>query len=251
TGPIALDPDAAESPWEEQVHDAVLWRENGLLMFHYDAFYFDGNQHIDKALAVSRDGRHYWRVLRGKPNMPHGACGEWDSGRVRTCPPFRCGDELRLYFCGMPAGGFSDPDKAAATEADAAPPSPDHQKLFGQLRPWRLGMARLRVDGWAFLRLDRDADAGQFTTIPFDYDGGALVVNGSGLQPGAVAVEILNAETGAPVPGFEASRCVFSHSDSVSSRAAWTGAPPLPTGRYRLRVHLSSHKARLYSLGFD
>jgi len=249
TGPIALDPDAAESPWEEQVHDAILWRENGLLMFHYDAFYFDGNQHIDKALAVSRDGRHYWRILRGKPNMPHGACGEWDSGRVRTCAPFRDGDELRLYFCGMPAGSFSDPDKAAATEADASPPSPDQQKLYGELRPWRVGMARLRVDGWGFLRLDRDAGGGFFTTIPFDYDGGALTVNGSGLKPGAAAVEVLHAD-GAPLAGFEAARCVFSAADSVASRVTWTGAPPLPHGRYRLRFLLNCHRVRLYSFGF-
>ncbi|HUS79728.1 MAG TPA: hypothetical protein VM283_00585, partial [Armatimonadota bacterium] len=76
TGPIALDPDAAESPWEEEVHDAVLWREHGLLMFHYDAFYFHSNQHTHKALAISRDGRHYYRIKRGAVNLPHGACGE-------------------------------------------------------------------------------------------------------------------------------------------------------------------------------
>jgi len=175
TGPIAIDPDAAESPWEEEVHDGVLWRENGILMLHYDAFYFGANQHINKALAVSRDGRRYYRIRRGAINMPHGNCGEWDSGRDRTCVPIRVGDEWWLYFCGMPAGCFADPDRDDPLQVDPRPPSPRDNQLHRAQRPWRVGLARLRVDGWAYWQRERDAARGHLTTIPFEYTRGRLV----------------------------------------------------------------------------
>jgi len=251
TGPIAIDPDAAESPWEEEVHDAVLWRENGLLMCHYDAFYFHSNQHTNKALALSRDGRHYYRIKRGAANMPHGNCGEWDSGRDRTCIPIRVGDELWLYFCGMPAGGFSDPDDPRTYEIEPGPPSPDENLRHAEVRPWRVGLARLRVDGWAYFRLAREAEQGMLTTIPFDYAGGGLVVNGSGLEPGAVGVEVRRADNSAAVPGFEAEACRFSDSDSVAGRVTWRGDRRLPHGRYRLRFILRDPRAKLYSFGFE
>lgn len=250
TGPIVIDPDGGESPWEEQVHDGVLWRENGLLMLHYDAFYFDGNQHISKALAVSRDGRHYYRVKRGALNMPHGNCGEWDSGRDRTCVPFRQGDDLWLYFCGMPAGCFSDPDAAPAGSADAEPPSPKTNEIFAELRPWRVGLAKLRVDGWGYLQRDREAESGLMTTIPFDHSGGTLVVNGSGLKPGAAHVEFLT-PAGDVVPGFEARASAFSVEDDLDSRVTWSDRSAPPPGRYRLRFVIRDPEVKLYSFGFE
>ena len=63
TGPIILDPDGAENPWEEEIHDAVGWRENGILMTHYDAFYFHFNQrHHDH----QRFRLIYYTSFRGK-----------------------------------------------------------------------------------------------------------------------------------------------------------------------------------------
>lgn len=250
TGPIVLDPDAAESPWEEEIHDSVIWRENGFLMYHYDAFYFGSNQHINKALAVSRDGRHYWRVQRGVFNLRHGDCGEWDNGRVRTSPPFHVGDEYWLYFAGMPAGNFADADRDDPTAVRAAPPSPDDNRRNRELRPWSVGRARMRVDGWAYLRLDPDCDAGCVTTIPFDWAGGSLTVNGSGLGEGGIRAELLTAD-GRVVEGCDRTRCRFSAPDAVSSKLSWPGAPSPAKGRYRLRFHFEGVKARLYGFGFE
>ena len=252
TGPIALDPDAGENPWEEEIHDAYAWREHGLLMFHYDAFYFGANQHTEKALAVSRDGRHYRRIKRGAIDMPHGNCGEWDSGRNRTSIPIRVGDELWLYFCGMPAQFFGDADAE-----DYIPPlwvdawSYEKTRLRQEQRPWRVGLAKLRADGWAYLQLRRDAGAGELTTIPFTYAGGDLVVNGSGLGPGGIRVEVLQADGADVMPGFDRESCRFSAPDAVTSRVTWTGARPLPHGRYRLRFIFEGLRAQLYAFGFE
>ena len=233
TGPIALDPDAAEDPWEEEVHDAVLWRENGHLMMHYDAFYFHYNQHISKALAISRDGRHYWRIKRGAINMPHGNCGEWDNGRDRTSVPVRVGDELWLYFVGMPASYFADPEASVAQTLEwtgwNAPANP------GEIRPWQLGLTRLRVDGWGCVERRREAQAGHITTIPFRYDGGDLIVNGSGLD--GVKVELCTADNGSVVSGFEAANRALDSVDSVCAHATWKGQHQPRAGRVSLTVH--------------
>ena len=247
TGPVAIHADAAESASEEEIHDAALWRENGLLMFHYDAFNFDGNQHVDKALAVSRDGRHYNRVKRGTVNMPHGACGEWDSGRLRTAPPIRVGDELRLYFCGMPAQTH---EELPFDEDDLHAPPPLSGEERQEVRPWRLGMARMRPDGWARYELARGKPIGTLTTIPFAYAGGQLVVNGSGLGADSLSVEVL-AEEGHAVDGYSEDKASFSDRDGVSSRVTWRGNGTLPLGTYRLRFVFRSLDAALYAFGFD
>lgn len=252
TGPIVIDPDAGESPWEEEVHDGYAWREHGILMFHYDAFYFGQNQHIEKALAVSRDGRHYWRVKRGVVNLPHGPCGSWDSGRDRTSVPIRVGDELWMYFCGMPAQYFGDADAedyAPQMYVDAW--SVERTRVRQEQRPWRVGMARLRLDGWAYLHLRRNEEQGYLATIPFDYIGGSLVVNGSGLGPGGIRVEVCAADGASVIPGFDRGGCCFSAPDAVTSRVTWEGGKTLPVGRYRLRFVFEGLRARLYAFGFE
>jgi hypothetical protein len=251
TGPIALDPDGGESPWEEEVHDALAWREHGLLMFHYDAFYFAGNQHTHKALAVCRDGKHYWRVLRGQVNLPHGDCGAWDSGRVRGSLPIRVGDELWMYYIGMPASCFSDPDTDDPTRLVVRHQSQDQSMQQRMRRPWRVGRATLRVDGWAYMQRQREATRGELVTIPLDYRGGAMEVNGTHLGEG-LQVEWLDL-SGQVVPGFDAASSRFSAPDAVTAQVWWgddRGTAP-PPGRYRLRFVLHSVEARLYAFGFQ
>ena len=108
----------------------------------------------------------------------------------------------------------------------------------------------MRVDGWAYLRLDPDCDAGRVTTIPFDWAGGALTVNGSGLGEGGIRAELLTAE-GRVVEGYERTRCHFSAPDAISSKLSWPGAAAPVKGRYRLRFHFEGVKARLYGFGFE
>jgi hypothetical protein len=257
TGPLAIHPDAAENPWEEEVHDASIWRENGLLMFHYDSFYFDGNQHVDKALAVSRDGKHFHRIKRGAVNLAHGSAGQWDNGRIRTGVPIRVGDELWLYYCGMPAQTHHDIPYTADDlylQEHATPEQLRKGRGLSRgnpLRPQRLGLAKLRVDGWGYLQLRRGSPAGYVTTIPLEYVGGRLVVNGVGLGPDSLSVEILAADALEVIEGFSRSEAVFSDSDSVSSSVNWKGHKVLPRGTYRLRFVFRNLNSKLYAFGFE
>lgn len=238
TGPIILDPDAGESPWEEEIHDAVAWCENGMVMAHYDAFYFRHNQHINKALAVSRDGRHFWRVKRGNIDLFHGAAGDWDSGRMRTSVPIRVGNELWMYYCGMPAGCFTD-----VADNDIMKKSiSDNPASTNELRPWQLGLAKLRVGGWAYMRLKRDTENGCLRTIPFNGETLNLTVNGTGLK--GMSVEVLTAD-GKTVPGYE--KGLFDADDSIDAKVKWQAGDKLPQGEIVLEFHFTSEKNRLYS----
>lgn len=243
TGPIILDPDGAENPWEEEIHDAVLWRDEGVLLAHYDAFYFHANQHVSKALAMSRDGRHFWRVCRGTLNLEHGHCGEWDSGRVRTTRPLQVDDQLWIWYCGMPANTFADPDQPEQ-EASAWTSPVSKQEL----RPWGLGLATLRLDGWTSWRLRREASCGIVTTIPFFYSGGSLLLNGSGLDE--LQVEVRQAANDAALPGLSADACQLSADDSVQAAVRWEGDPAWPDGWCRLCFIFSGWRAKLYAFGF-
>ena len=80
---------------------------------------------------------------------------------------------------------------------------------------------------------------------------GQLVVNGSGLKPGDLGVEVRTAENATVVEGFERANCVFSEVDSICSRVSWQGAPKLAKGRYRLRFVFSGLETNLYSFGFE
>ncbi|MHC4872699.1 MAG: hypothetical protein ACYTFY_12730, partial [Planctomycetota bacterium] len=244
TGPLIIDPDACESPWEEENHDSNIFRENGLMMAHYDAFYFHHNQHINKALAVSRDGKHYWRVKCGENTMLHGNVGEWDSGRDRTADPIRVGDELWMYYCGMPASYFGDPEKFDIT-CDGW----NHPPAAKFLRPWQVGVAKMRVDGWAYFEKTRGAEDSEIVTIPFSYEGGDLEINAAGLS--GLQVEVLDAESCEVVTGFEKEKSSFNSDNSVSEKALWEGNPELKEGNYRLRFTISDYETKLYSFGFS
>jgi hypothetical protein len=150
----------------------------------------------------------------------------------------------------MPAGHFSDPDADDPTRIVAAAPSPDDLKRHQVQRPWRVGLARLRVDGWAHLRLERDVPEGSFTTIPFDYLGGRLTLNGSGMGHGQLAVEVLDAD-GHVVPGFDLDRCRIEQDDAIASAVSWSPAPSLAPGVYRLRFVFRSLACRLYGFAFE
>jgi hypothetical protein len=183
--------------------------------------------------------------------MPHGNCGEWDSGRDRTSVPLRVGDELWMYFAGMPAGCFYDPDADDPAALNPAPPSPDDNRLHREQRPWRVGLAKLRVDGWGYVQLKRGAPSGYLTTIPFEYQGGDLVVNGCGLGVGGIRVEVIHTDGQSVVEGFGKQPCAFDATDGVECRASWGNNTPLAPGMYRLRVVFEGLQARLYSFGFD
>ena len=128
---------------------------------------------------------------------------------------------------------------------------PKENDRFAELRPWGVGLARLRVDGWGYFQRERDAREGRLTTIPFEYQGGSLVVNGVGLTSDAIGIEVRTADNAAVVAGFESDACSFSEPDSVRGVVTWQSGNALQPGRYRLRFTVRGLETKLYAFGFE
>jgi hypothetical protein len=263
-GHVVIDPDAAEQPFEEEVHATRAWRENGLVMLHYDAFMLGANQHVNKALAVSRDGFHFSRVKGGEPNLARGAAGAWDSGRIRTLPPIRRDGQLWIYFVAGP------PQLGSVTESFMYPlGSGVYDAMFGlrherprhDLRLFRLGLATIREDGWSFLRGDLAAQQRSMrtTAVALHRDGGrrlfinATLASASGL---AVSVHVAPNGTGGTstaIDGFAAGDCQIDGTDGTWLPVTWQGhdigeLAPQPVV---LQFWFADPHSRLYSFGFS
>ena len=118
-----------------------------------------------------------------------------------------------------------------------------------------IGLATIRVNGWTYYTLNRDAKAGTLTTIPIQAAaevrrGLTVNVEGAAGQAGAFAVEVLNAATGKPFKGFGLADCITPTRDGIAVPVTWQAGPALPVGRdLRLRFHLRTEGVRLYSFG--
>lgn len=171
--------------------------------------------------------------------MSHGNCGEWDSGRDRSSRPVRVGDELWMYYCGMPASYFAEPGRIDLNADGWNGPT-----NTAELRPWHVGVAKMRLDGWAYLQMQRDSETASFLTLPFDASGKKVSVNGKGL--GGLKAELVD-ENGTVIKGFEKENSSFSSDDSVCAELSWNGMEALPEGNCRLRFHIDSLRTKIYS----
>ncbi|MCX6046892.1 MAG: hypothetical protein NT075_17450 [Chloroflexi bacterium] len=105
-----------------------------------------------------------------------------------------------------------------------------------------LVLAKLRLDG--FVSLDA-AETGTITTKPFLSNGGQLFVNVDATG-GALSAEVLDAETGAVLPGFSAAEAVILQDDHLRGRLRWRDQPRLPADR-AVRVRFQLRQAALYA----
>ena len=107
-----------------------------------------------------------------------------------------------------------------------------------------IGFAETRVDGWACLRLERERDTGQFTTI--SHRGARRPVpaaaerrGGGGVPGGAPAVEVeaLAAGTGGVLPGYIADSCRIAGEDETAMIVEWPGKVLIGAGDRAVTVH--------------
>ncbi|MDZ4798311.1 MAG: hypothetical protein SGI92_09125 [Bryobacteraceae bacterium] len=162
--------------------------------------------------------------------------GRWDAGAVQPTisAPILHDGALWIYYLGSPAF---------------------HGNMFLKGEQ-RMGLAKLRPDGFASLRANWRA--GLATTKPFVWPGGHLEVNsriqgGNGTpDDGWVRVAILD-ETGQPMPGYSRAESDPLVTDSIHPSApkgpTWSRKPqnldPLIGKKIRLRFFL--RQADLYS----
>lgn len=136
---------------------------------------------IDTALACSRDGIHWERVLDRQTFLPLGQPGSWEDGMARVSQDFIvAGERIYLYYGGVegPHGGR----KFARVERRHAP---------------AIGLATLRRDG--FVSLSAGDEEGRILTTPIRAAGTELRVNAR--CRGQLRVEVTD-DLGAPLPGY-------------------------------------------------
>jgi hypothetical protein len=212
---------------------------------------------LDVRLAASRDGATFAFVSRDAfiargvgyrlPAAAGGAFAAADSD-----------EDAGFVFA--TAGGLLDGEALLAPAAAARAPTPP---LPFYAPPARVGLlyfgaqrthggsqrgafqgvlrATLRREGWAGLRSPAadPAGAGEFTTVPLSVPRPAdacgapgaqlwLLLNAAAAVAGRVAVTLLNATTGMPLPGFSAP--VPFTGDAVRWPAAWAAAAGDPGG---------------------
>lgn len=207
-----------------------------------------GSYCADIRLAVSRDGEVFQRVNPTQKLIPRGRRGEWDDGFLVICErPVIKGDIVYLYYAGngeewtsWPGGNTPKDYRFAST---------------GCVRLSRMGLATLRLDGFTCLETADRETPGCLVTKPIEVSDRnvQLLVNVSDTQQNRswLQVEVLDACTDEPIPGFAIEDCVPVCRDGLNVPVAWreTALADLGASRVKLRFHLRG-AARLYAFGF-
>ena len=187
-------------------------------------------------LAWSRNNRHFHRAFQGKPLIPFGPNNAFDCASIDfPARPVRVGDEIWFYYSAR------DGTHGCMWYGNPARDPPE------QMRGGAIGLARMRLDGWALV--EADVEGGELLTTPISFTGSRLWINADA-KDGEVRTELVDRQE-KPLAGFTAADCKPIVSDSVRHEVQWTESPDL--AQYagtplRLRFHLRN--ARLYSFRF-
>lgn len=214
----------------------VCWQRHGMFIGLYGC-YLD-NVNVDARLAVSRDGVHWVRVRNDVPFLPTGEPGSWDGGMVFPSNyPIIEGEDVWIYYSGVEFNFASGEGHAS------------------------MGRARVRLDGFAKIQLGPGEKNGALTTVPFDVGSGSgrrMVVNADHLAAGArtLRVEILDADTGKPLPGFTANDCDPLVQDGIAIPVRWGSRETLDginakRVRFRFAFSGADGSPRLCAFGFE
>jgi hypothetical protein len=166
-------------------------------------------------LVSSRDLLRWDRSSRG-PLIEPGTPGAWNDGAMYTGNYFDVTDQqVSLLY-----GGFNTWHGGAI----AGGPSRKVQTAS-------IGRAVWRRDGFVSLSngaLPGLGDPGTVTTKPLLPNGTTLNVNADLGKEGELRVEVLDAETGKPIPGYTVADAKKVKGDQLSDRVTWRGNRTLP-----------------------
>jgi hypothetical protein len=172
---------------------------------------------VDCDLAWSRDTAHWERLCPGTPLIPRGPVGSFDSGCIygAASPLVRDG-QVRLYYGGgdAPHGGW---------------------------RRTGLGLARMRLDGFAGLEPAPGEDSATVVTQPVTCLGPRLRVSADAAG-GSIRATVLG------VDGLRLTDCIPIEDDVSDHAVMWTNRADLRAliGR-PLQLEFELRSARLYA----
>jgi len=168
-----------------------------------------------------------------------------DEGMLAMVAPVRNGDELWFYYNSTRfshAGWWELPDEVYQAA----------RVTKGDVRASTLSsiyVARLRLDGFVSLRAG--ATAGEVVTKSITVDGTSLWVNAAA-QAGTLKAELLDAATGAVIPGYTLADSVALQADSVRAKLQWQGGSDLSAlAGSSVKIRFSVQNADLYSFWID
>lgn len=204
----------------QQIHDASVWKYHQ----YYLALYQYQRRGDDMAieLAMSRDGENFAYIQPGSEVVHRGAAGEWDCDMIGPSVPLVDKKEIKVYYSGY---RFS---QTKLIEGEHA-----------------CGLATLRLDGFTHVTLEDGRDQGNITTIPVGRGAATeLLVNASCADGNRIEVELIDPNTGKPLPRFSRKESTVITTDSLGHRVRW--------GRQRLADADSvSFQIRFYLTGKD
>ncbi len=183
--------------------------------------------------AYSRDGYHWSRPDRRPQIRAEGWDNDkWDRGYVQSLSNLCVinHDQLWFYY--------------SAFRGD---PARNDGGLYcnGMYHHGAMGVATLRRDGFA--AMVATGTPGQLTTRPLLCSGSHLFVN-LDAPAGELRVELLDAASNTPLPGFTADDCLPLRGDATAAPVVWRHHPSLAPWRGRpLRLRFTLTNGALYA----
>ena len=231
--------------WRTDVYNFPIFPYEGLylatpVMHHWSGKHSPLYENVDSRksveLASSRDLKSWHRVAGRAPFMelsPVSQGETYDTGQiVITNRPVVRNNELWFYYLGFRYRALSIADTLNRGYLDSS----------------ALCLARLRMDG--FVSLKGGIEWGSVLTRPLVVSDKTLHINADSWR-GRVLIELLDGESGQPIPGFGKDECIPTIIDSINEPVRWRERSDLAelVGRtVRLRFHL--WQAELYSFWF-
>jgi len=192
-----------------------------------------GWKQTDLALSYSRDGRHWLRPHHRRPFIPLGDGDSWESDYTVSSftAPVRVGNELYIYY------------------SSTRNPERDTKEPNTPWPPQQIGLARLRVDGFA--SLNAGDTPGRVLTRPLTFEGKQLFVNADVGEEGCVKAAVLSRDSKA-IAGYELKDSVPLTKGTTAGRMTWRSKKELnPPGDDHLRILLQLQNAKLYSFWIE
>ena len=225
--PVAFQADPKVDPIDTDVYNTRAqkypWADDAYVAFPLYFFHYHPSQPLQREilaapeeergsgvvetqLAVSRDGLNWSRY----PRPAYIGIGEVDGYPIRRSYAgygmVRRGRELWQYT--YTRATYHDPYTKGAA------PDVIHRLIQ-------------RVDG--FVSADAPYAGGEFTTKPFRFTGGRLVLNVDTDAAGYAQVGFID-EAGRPIPGFSVDECVYVNGDEIDYPVEWLGHDLKRTG---------------------
>ena len=181
---------------------------------------------IDTALATSRDGINWQRVLDRQTFLTLGQHGSWEDGMARVSQNFIThNDQIYFYY-----GGVNGPHTGRKF------------KQVERKHKSMLGLATLRRDG--FVSLDAGEIEGHILTKPLTLNGGELHINADASQ-GYVIVSVTD-DTGIPLENYTSQLIA---GDQLDAEVKFNHSLEALKGK-KVRLRFQMKSASLYSYWF-